>query len=156
MLRTTPQDTFDGARELERVIAGGLWGVRPDNEWDIVEYVVRETGSRGSSGARVYLRDQEVDRIRPVDGWLIAALKLRELLYRQGKGAWLSMSLRITPEGEGWEVSYNYYDKPLWELGEPSADSYAQELYLYPRDEDHIPDWFREEMKGATWTPESD
>ncbi|MFJ4030072.1 hypothetical protein ACIPWF_22260 [Paenarthrobacter sp. NPDC089989] len=155
---TKPEEhaVFEKARELEGIIAEGLWGIRPDSEWDIVEYVVRETGSRGSSGVKVYLHGQEVDRIRPEDAWLIAALKLREVLYRPQKGTWLSMSIQITPKGGGWEVFYNYYDKPNWDLGEPSADSYAQELYLFPRDDEHIPDWFREEMKGATWTPEPD
>ncbi|WP_043806250.1 DUF6507 family protein [Paenarthrobacter aurescens] len=58
--------------------------------------------------------------------------------------------------GDGWEASYNYDEKPVWEFGDPVNDTYAQELYLFPRDEEHIPDWFEEEMKGATWTPDSD
>jgi hypothetical protein len=27
-----------------------------------------------------------------------------------------------------------------------------QELYVYPRDEEHTPDWFRDELKTAVWT----
>ncbi|UKA48883.1 hypothetical protein LFT48_15750 [Arthrobacter sp. FW305-123] len=65
------------------------------------------------------------------------------------------MTLKVTPKGDGWEASYNYDEKPVWELGEPDNDTYAQELYLFPRDEEHITDWFKEEMKGATWTPDS-
>lgn len=51
------------------------------------------------------------------------------------------------------ETTYNYTEKLVWELGEPSGDDYAQELFVFPRDEDHIPDWFREGLKDATWTP---
>ncbi|MFJ6535525.1 hypothetical protein ACIQH5_04790 [Paenarthrobacter sp. NPDC091711] len=66
------------------------------------------------------------------------------------------MRLIVTPTGDDWEASYNYDDRPHWELGEPSADTYAQELHLFPRDEEHIPDWFKEEMRGSIWTPGSD
>jgi len=77
-------------------------------------------------------------------------------MYTPGKGTWFSMTLKVTPKGDGWEAGYNYTEKPVWGLGEPVNDTYAQELYLFPRDEEHIPDWFKEEMKGATWTPNSD
>ncbi len=77
-------------------------------------------------------------------------------MYKPGKGAWLSMTLKHHPKGDGWEADYNYTEKPVWELGDPVDDTYAQELYLFPRDEEHIPDWFKEEMRGSTWTPGSD
>ncbi|MFE4194847.1 hypothetical protein ACFRJ9_03195 [Paenarthrobacter sp. NPDC056912] len=148
---------FEDTREQERIIAEDLWSLRPvGEEWDVLEYVRSQTGGRGRSVAKVYLNGEEVDRKGTSSAVIIAVKMLRNLMYAPGKGAWFSMSLRVTPEGDGWEADYNYTDKPIWELGEPSADSYAQELYLYPRDEEHIPDWFKEEMKGATWTPGSD
>ncbi|UKA48881.1 hypothetical protein LFT48_15740 [Arthrobacter sp. FW305-123] len=97
-----------------------------------------------------------MERKRADTSVLLAAKKLREVMYEPGKGTWFSMTLKVTPKGDGWEADYNYTEKPVWELGEPVNDTYAQELYLFPRDEDHIPDWFKEEMKGATWTPNSD
>ncbi|AFR30127.1 hypothetical protein ARUE_c32460 [Arthrobacter sp. Rue61a] len=154
---TTSQDTFESTRELERTIAEGLWAVRPqDIQWDEFAYVRSEIGSRASSIARAYLAGAEVKRIHVDNNVLIAARTLREVLYRPGKGTWLSMTLKVTPKGDGWEASYNYDEKPVWELGEPVNDTYAQELYLFPRDEEHIPDWFKEAMRGATWTPDSD
>ncbi len=150
-------NNFEETRELEKTIAEALWAARPnDIEWDKFVYVRCEIGSRGSDIGKAYLSGQEVKRRHTDDATLVAAKKLREVMYEPGKGTWFSMTIKITPKGDGWEADYNYTDKPVWELGEPVNDTYAQELYLFPRDEEHIPDWFKEAMQGATWTPGSD
>ncbi|WP_043470544.1 hypothetical protein [Arthrobacter sp. Rue61a] len=151
------QKDFETTRALERTIAEGLWTARPlDIEWDTFAYVRSEVGGTASAIAKAYLDGAEIKRKHIDKSVVIAARTLRELMYRPGKGTWFSMTLSITPAGDGWEASYNYTEKPLWELGDPVNDTFAQELYLFPRDEEHIPDWFKEEMKGATWTPDSD
>ena len=150
-------EAFEEAQEQERIIAEDMWSLRPlDAQWDAMEYVRSQIGGRGSSLAKVYVDGKEIDRKGTTPAVIFAVKRLRELMYLPGKGTWFSMRLRVEPTGDGWEASYNYNDRPHWELGEPSADSYAQELYLYPRDEEHIPDWFKEEMRGSTWTPGSD
>ncbi|WP_024817733.1 hypothetical protein [Arthrobacter sp. 31Y] len=152
---TTSRDTFETTLKLERTIADGLWAVRPqDIQWDEFAYVRSEIGSRAGSIARAYVAGAEVKRIHVDNNVLIAARTLRDVMYRPNRGTWFSMTLKVTPKGDSWEADYNYTEKPVWELGEPVTDTYAQELYLFPRDEEHIPDWFKEEMKGATWTPE--
>ena len=152
-----PTDVFEQAREYERIIAEGVWAIRPTAiEWDSLVYAHNQIGGRGSSITKIYNHGELVKRASFADEILFTVDDLREVMYRPGQGTWISMTLKVTPKGDGWEADYNFMEKPVWELGEPVNDSYAQELYLYPRDEDHIPDWFREEMKGATWTPESD
>lgn len=149
-------DTFQETRDQERIIAEGLWAIRPqDRAWDSITYVRNETGGVSSSIAKIY-RGGEMKRAGAADEVHFAAEKLREVMYQPGKGAWLSMTLTVTPAGDGWETTYNYTKKPVWELGEPSANAYAQELYVFPRDGEHIPDWFKEELKDATWQPPKD
>ena len=150
-------NNFEGARELERTIAEGIWAIRPtDRAWDALVYVHNQIGSRGSSITKIYDHGELVQRASFADEILFTVDALREVMYTPGKGTWFSMTLKVTPKGDGWEAGYNYTEKPVWGLGEPVNDTYAQELYLFPRDEEHIPDWFKEEMKGATWTPNSD
>jgi hypothetical protein len=149
-------DPFEEARVQERIIAERLWAIRPKNRaWDTITYTHMETGGTGGSIAKIHHEDN-LERARAGNDVLFAAKRLREVMYQPGKGAWLSMTLTITPAGNGWESTYNYNEKPVWELGEPSANAYAQELYVFPRDEEHIPDWFKEELKDATWTPPAD
>ena len=154
---TTSQDTFESTRELERTIAEGLWSTRPqDLVWDKLTNVRMQTGGTGGGVAIVYRDGREIGRRSVTDEMLFAAKRLRKAMYAPGKGAWFSMTLSITPAGDGWDATYNYNEKPAWELGDPGADSYAEELYMFPRDEEHIHDWFKEEMRGSTWTPDSD
>ncbi|MFE4194849.1 hypothetical protein ACFRJ9_03205 [Paenarthrobacter sp. NPDC056912] len=154
---TSSRDPFEQAREYERIIAEGVWSIRPtDMAWDSLVYVHNQIGSRGSSITKIFHRGALIDRRSIVKEILFTVDDLRDVMYRPNQGTWISMTLKVTPKGDGWEADYNYMEKPVWELGEPVNDTYAQELYLYPRDEEHIPDWFKEEMKGATWTPGSD
>jgi hypothetical protein len=147
------QNTFQAARDQERIIAEGLWSIRPqDRNWDKIVYTRNTTGGTSSSIAFIH-SGQDVKRAGTSPAVSYAADDLREVMYQPDKGAWLSMTLTITPAGDGWGSTYNYTEKPVWELGEPSGDDYAQELYVYPRDEEHIPDWFRDELKTAVWTP---
>lgn len=148
------KDLFQTARDLERVIAEGLWAIRPeDRDWDTITYVRNSTGGVSSAISKIYKDGDEIGRARTSHEVMFAADDLRKAMYQPGKGAWFSVTLTITPAGDGWEATYNYTEKPVWELGEPSGDDYAQELYVYPRDEEHIPDWFKEELKDAIWTP---
>jgi hypothetical protein len=146
-------DALQERRDYEQIIAEGLWAIRPqDRVWNRISYTRVETGT--TAGSIVTIQGEEEDeRLFPARDVKDAARKLRAVMYTPGKGTWLSMNVTITPAGNGWESEYNYDKKPVWELGEPSANAYAQELYLFPRDEEHIPDWFKEELKDATWTP---
>jgi hypothetical protein len=148
------QDTFQTVWDLEQIIAEGLWEIRPqDLDWDKIVYNRNQTGGTGDQIVFI-LSNVGIKRAFSSKEITFAADDLREMMYQLGKGAWLAMTLTITPGGDGWEATYNYTEKPEWPHGEPSGDDYAQELYVYPRDEEHIPDWFREELKTATWTPE--
>ncbi len=153
----THLNNFEEARELERTIAETMWSIRPtDVSWDSLVYVHNQIGGLGSSITKIFHQGAVIDRRSIVKEVAFTVDDLREAMYKPGKGSWLSMTLTVTPAGNGWEADYNYTEKPVWELGEPVNDTYAQELYLFPRDEEHIPDWFKEAMKGATWTPDSD
>lgn len=153
-------DAYQEQRDHERVIAEGLWAIRPqDRRWDRITYSRVETG--GTAGSIVTIHDEGDDgnadeRLFAPRVVKDAAHDLRRSMYKPGSGTWLSMTLTITSAGNGWEATYNYDEKPVWELGEPSANAYAQELYLFPRNEEHIPDWFKEALKGATWQPPED
>jgi hypothetical protein len=152
-MHSTREDEFEAARDLERIIAEGLWSIRPqDRNWDKIVYTRLQTGGRGGQITFIHSND-EVKRSKTSNEVTFAAGDLRDAMYQPGKGAWFSMTLTITPGGDGWEATYNYTEKPEWPLGEPSGDDYAQELHVYPRDEEHIPDWFRDELKTAVWTP---
>lgn len=147
---TTSKDTFESTRELERTIAEGLWTARPrELTWDKFTVDYMETGSMSRFVALVYQDRQIVGRQSISHDMFWAAKRLRQGMYSEGKGTWLSMTLTITSAGSGWEASYNYNQKPAWESPEPAEADYSDELTYFPRNEDHVPGWFREELKGV-------
>lgn len=143
-------DPFEQARAEERIIAEGLWAAQPrELTWDKFTVDFMETGSMSRFVALVYQDRQIVGRQNISHDMFWAAKRLRQGMYSEGKGTWLSMTLTITPADIGWEASYNYNQKPAWESPEPAEADYSDELTYFPRNEDHIPDWFREELKGV-------
>ncbi|MFJ4030071.1 hypothetical protein ACIPWF_22255 [Paenarthrobacter sp. NPDC089989] len=150
-----PTDAFERARAEERIIAEGLWAARPPEfTWDKFTVTFMETGGKCRFVALAYQDRRVVVRQNISHDTFGAAKRLRQTMYSPHKGTWLSMSLTITADGSGWEATYNYHKKPTWELPEPGAADYWDELRLFPRDEEHIPDWFKDELKGVK-TPTS-
>ncbi|MGW1677988.1 hypothetical protein [Saccharopolyspora sp. NPDC002376] len=64
-------------------------------------------------------------------------------MYSEGRGTWFSMRFIIDPP-HNFQVQYNYRNLPDW--GEAPAADFKLDLERYPRSEDDIPEWFREEL----------
>lgn len=70
--------------------------------------------------------------------------QLRELTTTPTGGAWLSLGLRIWPDGR-FEADFNYDREPEWgpEVG---REAWVEELRLHPRSPEAIPDWWRAKL----------
>jgi hypothetical protein len=64
--------------------------------------------------------------------------RLRVGMYREGLGTWFSAFFRISPP-DTYEIFYNRDNEPPWDA---PASSFVQEQELFPRDSEHMPDWF--------------
>ena len=71
-------------------------------------------------------------------------------MYRPGKGhlAFHDSDKSLPPETAG-KPATTTPKSPYGSSANQSTNVLPRELYLFPRDEDHIPDWFKEEMKGV-------
>lgn len=67
---------------------------------------------------------------------------LREQMYREDRGAWLSARF-VLHRGAEPEVTFNYDENPRW-----SPDlhpmMFVRDLEAFPRADEHVPDWLRE------------
>jgi hypothetical protein len=74
--------------------------------------------------------------------------ELRQKKYGRGSGAWLSMRLVIEPDG-AYRVLYNFDWDPHWD---PPVETWVfdHDFETFPRDEEWIPAWYREGLKGGT------
>lgn len=68
--------------------------------------------------------------------------ELREQMYEEDRGAWLSARFVLHREAEP-EVTFNYDENPQW-----SPDlhpmMFVRDLEAFPRADEHVPDWLRE------------
>ncbi|QRP46088.1 TNT domain-containing protein [Amycolatopsis sp. FDAARGOS 1241] len=66
---------------------------------------------------------------------------LRAGMYRQGRGTWLQARFVLAPDGT-FDFDFYVDGDPQWSApAEP--DAYRDELETFPREDEHIPDWWR-------------
>ncbi|MFC4004460.1 glycohydrolase toxin TNT-related protein [Prauserella oleivorans] len=71
--------------------------------------------------------------------------RLRAGMYREGRGTWFNARYQLDHPS-----SYNLeYDReePKWDLA-PPPQAYADELRMFPRSEENVPDWLMRRMAG--------
>lgn len=74
-------------------------------------------------------------------------VRSRQQMYEPGRGTWLSARLTVFPDGEH-QVEFNFDEDPAWKPPlHPVA--YARDLEAFPRDDEHVPDWLREQLRLA-------
>lgn len=71
--------------------------------------------------------------------------RLRVGMYEGGLGTWYTAFFRITPP-DTYEIFYNRDNEPPWN---PPLESFRKEQDMFPRDEEHMPDWFRQKLNAA-------
>ncbi|MFE3545204.1 hypothetical protein ACFXK0_19770 [Nocardia sp. NPDC059177] len=81
-------------------------------------------------------------------------LELREVMARPGSGAWLTAEIQVTDDGRA-ATRFDYNSEIEWTLGQPEGRDYQLELEKYPRDAEHIPQWWQDILDNppAEWQP---
>ncbi|WP_197320728.1 glycohydrolase toxin TNT-related protein [Saccharomonospora sp. NB11] len=137
-LNATEQDT------LVKQIGLSLLRAAP-RDWHRVTVEYRAVGRYHELTGEVGLADGTTQE------WVathdIASLfgRLRAGMYREGRGTWFNARYQLDHPS-----SYNLeYDReePTWDLA-PPPQAYADELRMFPRSEDNVPDWLMRRMAG--------
>jgi len=79
---------------------------------------------------------------------LSKALKgLRVLLYQQGKGAWYTARIVVTPDRR-LSVGLDYDNEPQWRF-RVVPETYVEDVEMFPREESALPQWLKEKLRDA-------
>lgn len=73
-------------------------------------------------------------------------LKLRREMHTPDTGAWLSVQIEISPQGDG-AIKFNYDSEPPWGSLEPDDEAYAEDLKRFPRSLENTPEWLRARLE---------
>ncbi|WP_460440915.1 TNT domain-containing protein [Amycolatopsis stemonae] len=137
-LNATEQDT------LVKQIGLALLRAAP-RDWRKVTAEYRAVGRYHELTGEIVTEDGTVHE------WLathdIATLfgRLRGGMYRDGRGTWFNARYQLD-HPSSYNLEYNR-DEPVWNLA-PPPQAYSDELRMFPRTEDNVPDWLIRRMSG--------
>ncbi|MEU4384963.1 hypothetical protein [Promicromonospora sp. NPDC023805] len=133
----------EAAREIARHVSDS-------GDWLTIIFVIRNL-------SRYAEEELTIDRPAGADKSLAAPrmtwkklVELRDVMYRDGSGAWFSMKLTIMKKDGRvrMHADYNYDEIPQWDTT-PASGLYTTDLIKYPRDQDKMPDWLVERVALA-------
>jgi hypothetical protein len=137
-LNATEQDT------LVKQIGLALLRAAP-RDWRKVSAEYRAVGRYHELTGEIVTEDGTVHE------WLathdIATLfdRLRGGMYRDGRGTWFNARYQLD-HPSSYNLEYNR-DEPVWNLA-PPPQAYSDELRMFPRTEDNVPEWLIRRMSG--------
>ncbi|MEQ0562901.1 glycohydrolase toxin TNT-related protein [Amycolatopsis sp. NEAU-NG30] len=71
--------------------------------------------------------------------------RLRGGMYRDGRGTWFNARYQLD-HPSSYNLEYNR-DEPVWNLA-PPPQAYSDELRMFPRTEENVPEWLIRRMSG--------
>ncbi|MEV7040162.1 glycohydrolase toxin TNT-related protein [Amycolatopsis sp. NPDC051061] len=137
-LNATEQDT------LVKQIGLALLRAAP-RDWRKVSAEYRAVGRYHELTGEIVTEDGTVHE------WLathdIATLfgRLRGGMYRDGRGTWFNARYQLD-HPSSYNLEYNR-DEPVWNLA-PPPQAYSDELRMFPRTEENVPEWLIRRMSG--------
>ncbi|GAB3464489.1 hypothetical protein [Actinophytocola sediminis] len=140
---TEPQPVMDQAEQdrLVRQIGRALLTVA-GQDWTQLRAEYRAAGRHIEVDVFVSGPDNQPRQVRPPQEVVDGLGKLRQGMYRPGRGTWLSALYQLDPPST-FNAEFEPDEEPRWRRVPPPI-GFADELRFFPREDEHIPDWFRQ------------
>ncbi|OLF16924.1 hypothetical protein [Actinophytocola xanthii] len=140
---TEPQPVMDQAEQdrLTRQVGRALLTVA-GQDWVQVRAEYRSVGRHVEVDVFVTGPDGQSRPVRPPQAVVEGLGRLRQGMYRPGRGTWLSAVYLLDPPSS-FSAEFEPDVEPRWRRLPPPI-GFADELRFFPRSEEHIPDWFRQ------------
>jgi hypothetical protein len=138
-----PQPVMDQAEQdqLTRQVGRALLTMAGDG-WQQVRAEYRSVGKHIEVDVFVTGPDGAPQPVRPPVDVVEGLGKLRQGMYRPGRGTWLSALYLLEPPSS-FSAEFEPDVEPRWRRLPPPI-GFADELRFYPRADEHIPDWLRQ------------
>ncbi|HET7722980.1 MAG TPA: hypothetical protein VFK43_23635, partial [Acidimicrobiales bacterium] len=140
---TEPQPVMAQAEQdqLTRKVGRSLLTVAGEG-WQRVRAEYRSAGRHIEVDVFVTGPDGVEKPVRPPQEVVEGLGRLRQGMYRPGRGTWLS-ALYILEPPSSFSAEFEPDVEPRWRRVPPPI-GFADELKFFPRADEHIPDWFRQ------------
>lgn len=140
---TEPQPVMEQAEQeqLTRQVGRALLQVAGDG-WQQVRAEYRSAGRHIEVDVFVTGPDGTPRTVRPPMEVVDGLGKLRQGMYRPGRGTWMSALYLLEPPSS-FSAEFEPDVEPRWRRVPPPI-GFADELRFFPRAEEHIPEWLRQ------------
>ncbi|HEU5473930.1 MAG TPA: TNT domain-containing protein [Actinophytocola sp.] len=144
MVQTTQLDSTEQDALVKQI---GLAVLRSAPEgWDQVTVYYRAVGRYFEADGEVVFADDEATEWQ-VPGEITGMFaRLRAGMYRDGRGTWYNAKYRLD-HPSNYNLDYDR-NEPEWRVA-PPPPAYADDLRMFPRSDDNVPDWLRWRAGGA-------
>jgi hypothetical protein len=126
---------------LTRQVGRALLAVAPP-DWTQVRAEYRAAGRHNHADVFVTGPDRTPRPVPPPAEVVDGLGRLRQGMYRPGRGTWLSAVYLLEPPSS-FSVEFEPDVEPRWRRPPPPI-GFQDELRFFPRGEEHIPDWLRQ------------
>ncbi len=134
--------------DLIQQLGIALLNLVPEQGWRRIDLFGSMTVPVQELALTVIMDDGSRPEIRPPHELNVVLAKLRALMYEPGRGAWFSARISMNPPGA---IFYNCNFDHEPRLTPPiSGENYAEDLKIFPREPEHIPDWLQERLAPAS------
>jgi hypothetical protein len=139
--------SIEGTQEYLQKIGTVLFGSAPDG-WASVEAHMSAVGHVGQ--CLVYVTDGGHNTARIATPSKLSGhfMKLRRLMYHEGKGTWYTSTFKLQNSGS-FNVDYDYDGEPSFLPPAPGPYEYQLDHQHFPRDEENIPEWLHRKLQEA-------
>lgn len=111
-------------------------------DWTQVRAEYRSAGRHVEVDVFVSGPDGQPRPVRPPQEVVEGLGRLRQGMYRPGRGTWLSALYLLDPPST-FSAEFEPDAEPRWRRVPPPI-GFVDELKFFPRADEHIPDWFRQ------------
>ncbi|MGW6936050.1 hypothetical protein ACWGE0_38745 [Lentzea sp. NPDC054927] len=115
--------------------------------WESARFSVQSTVLTDTSTASAVKKDGTPKSYAMPDVFSQKLDQFRGACYEPGRGTWYSATITIQ-DGAEPDVQLYYDEKPEWRAW-PHPYSFVRDLEFFPRDDEHMPDWLREQVELA-------
>ena len=127
--------------QLTRQVGRSLLTVAGDG-WTQVRAEYRAAGRHVEVDVFVTGPDGQERPVRPPQEVVEGLGRLRQGMYRPGRGTWLSALYQLEPPS-AFSAEFEPDVQPRWRRLPPPI-GFADELRFFPRADEHLPDWLRQ------------
>ncbi|MFD3685007.1 hypothetical protein ACFWTE_09355 [Nocardiopsis sp. NPDC058631] len=133
-------------QEMLQEVGADLLGGAPEG-WVRLEYEYSSVARYATDGLTAEYSDGTSEMVKCPVSVLLKLAKLRAGMYQEDKGTWFSIKYTIERPSR-YSVDFNYDEYPNFTF-RPSPEDFVDDLETFPRSDEFVPDWLREQIEAA-------